>query len=171
MLCRQERHDANDTQKDEYAYEDCTEKLPPPLDRAIEMILDKLEPDVLLYLVPFLKKISEKGPLKVATACSGCDVIIICMQRLFMAMQGRWDANVEIQHLFAVERDAQKNAFLAKQFDGSLEMLLTDVGELHMNTVHNTLNGKETILPRASLSSTGNRIPWTMDQNAFTETR
>ena len=103
----------------------------PPLFEAADKMLGQLHrkaPDMALALLSAAQDWSE-APLRVATACSGCDMIVVCMDILKTALRRRLGEEFAVVHVFSVEKDDAKRAFLKVQFPAA-GAIFCDVQEI-----------------------------------------
>ena len=68
-------------------------------------------------------------PLRVATACSGCDMIVVCLEMLKQVVRAQFGEEFATVHVFSVEKDDAKRAFLKVQFPAA-GAIFCDVREI-----------------------------------------
>ena len=90
--------------------------------------LGKFAPDMLLALISAAHACCE-APLRVATACSGCDMIMVCLDMLKQVVRAQFGEEFATVHVFSVEKDDAKRAFLRVQFPAA-GAIFCDVREI-----------------------------------------
>ena len=107
-----------------------TEVAPPLLEAVEKMLvqLGKFAPDMLLAFLSAAHACCE-APLRVATACSGCDMIMVCLDMLKQVVRAQFGEEFATVHVFSVEKDDAKRAFLKVQFPAA-GAIFCDVREI-----------------------------------------
>lgn len=97
----------------------------------------------------FEKAIPTHGSLKVvdvATACSGSDIAVICLEFFLWHLRNRFGISMSASHVFAAEKDPAKQGFLRSQFDP--RFLFSDVADLSRKCAMNLMTHTSTAVPR-----------------------
>ena len=130
-----------------------------PVTEVARLMLSQLPSFVLLPLLPYLQGFAadEDGavePMAVATACSGCDMLLQILGVLSQEMEAKWGFRPEFSHAFSVERDATKQAWLLNEFE-HMQHLFKDVSELEGHTAYCLKECRDVLIPHAMLFAAG----------------
>ena len=125
---------------------------PPVLAAAEKMLVQlcKFAPDMLLAFLSATHACRE-APLRVATACSGCDMIVVCMDISKKAVRGSFGEEFAIVHVFSVEKDDAKRAFLKVQFPAA-GAIFCDVHEIGNPMAWDVLSQSQVVVEAAICS-------------------
>ena len=125
-----------------------------PLQEAARHMLANVSPARVLFLRDSLRSWAQRGPMRIGTAFTGCDIVCKVLSILFAEFRMQLDVPCNFVMAFGCESVPSKRQWLMQQFP-DLPILFDDVEALGAVAAINTLTKKQEIVPHVDLFTAG----------------
>ena len=112
--------------------------------------MSSLGPDKLMYLRHSLKTLHRElgGVLRVGTACSGCDMVVLIVRITFGVLQDKFGITFRCQHSFSAEHIEWKRRFIEGHIPEPPDMLVGAVEDLTKDEAKYLLTQQHKLVPK-----------------------